>query len=164
VWLVVSPHNPFKPAGTLVEAADRLAMARIAVERSGLTGRVSVSDIELGLPAPSYTIRTLRALWEAWPERRFSILVGSDNLPHIHLWREAECILARCPICVYERSGFPMTKDNKLNYTPMEGAPLLEISSTQIRDLLERQKPIPALLPPGVYDYITEHGLYRIDR
>lgn len=161
---MVSPQNPFKPAEALAGAADRLAMARIAVERSGLTGRVWASDVELALPAPSYTIRTLRALWEAWPERRFSILVGSDNLPEIRNWKESEAILARCPIHVYERPGFPIDGADDLIFTPMEGAPLLEISSTRIRGLLGQDRPIPALLPPGVYDYITEHGLYRIAR
>ncbi len=164
LWFVVSPQSPFKTADSAVGAAHRVEMVRRAVERSGLRRCMSVCETELHLPVPSYTIQTLDALWAAWPQREFAILMGGDNLAGIHQWKEAERILARCPIYVYDRPGAESKiPEGKNNIHRLTGVPLLEVSSTRIRALLAEKKYIPALLPPGVYDYIEAHGLYRID-
>jgi nicotinate-nucleotide adenylyltransferase len=163
LWFVVSPQNPFKPADSLVSAADRVEMTRLALDRTGLDERVGVSEVELHLPVPSYTIQTLEALWAAYPERRFAILMGSDNLLGIPRWKEAERILQRCPIYVYHRPGFETERIDNRNIIELNDAPVLEIGSTRLRKWLAEGKYIPALLPSGVYEYIKEHGLYRID-
>ena len=163
LWFVVSPQNPFKPADSLVPAADRVAMVRLAVERSGLEDRIAVSDIELRLSVPSYTIQTLEALWMTYPGREFAILMGSDNLIDIPKWKEAERILERCPIYVYDRPGFVAEIPEDHNIKRLEDTPVLEIGSTRLRKWLIGGRYIPALLPPGVYEYIKENGLYRID-
>ena len=164
LWFVVSPQNPFKPADSLVPAADRVAMVRRAIERSGLEGRIAVSDIELHLPVPSYTIQTLEALWATYPGREFAILMGSDNFHLISRWREADRVLSNCEIYIYDRPGFEAELSGPRNRIHrLTGVPLLEIGSTHIRKLLAQEKYIPALLPPGVYEYIKEYGLYRID-
>jgi len=165
LWFIVSPQNPFKPADSLVSPNDRLEMVRIAIERSGLEERVFACDVELHLPTPSYTIQTLEALWISHPDHEFSILMGSDNFACIGKWKEAERILEKCPVYVYERLGrIPIEIPHNLyNINRIPDVPLLEISSTQLRKMLAEGKYIPALLPPGVYDYIKAHGLYRID-
>ena len=165
LWFVISPQNPFKPADSLVAATERLEMARMAIEQSGLEERVSATDVELHLSTPSYTIQTLEALWTAYPEREFGILMGSDNFACIQKWKEAERILENCPVYVYDRPGFIPSEipPDLYNIKRIPDVPLLEISATRLRSLLAEGKYIPALLPHGVYDYIKEHGLYRID-
>src|SRR4030095_10644876 len=76
VWLVVSPHNPLKEKGDLIHVHDRLEMAKLATEDS----KIEVSDVELKLPQPSYTIDTLTFLAEKYPQHEFSIIMGADNL------------------------------------------------------------------------------------
>ena len=165
LWFVVSPQNPFKPAESLVSPNERLEMVQIAIEKSGLEERVSVCDVELHLPIPSYTIQTLEALWTAYPEREFSILMGSDNFTCIEKWKDAQQILDRCAVYVYGRPGTPTVEipHNLHNIHIIPNAPLLEISSSLLRQLLTEGKYIPALLPPGVHEFIKEHGLYRIN-
>ena len=164
LWFVVSPQNPFKPADSLVAPNARLEMLGIAIEQSGLEERVSVSDVELHLPTPSYTIQTLEALWTSYPDHEFAILMGSDNFACIQKWKEAERILEKCPVYVYDRPGSSTEIPSHLHTIHViPDVPLLEISSTRLRKMLVEGKYIPALLPHGVYDYIKEHGLYRID-
>ncbi len=161
LWFVVSPQNPFKPADALASAADRVGMVRLALEKAGLSERISVSDTELHLSVPSYTIQTLEALWAAHPDRKFSILMGSDNFHYIHQWKEAERILEACEIVIYERPGHPIPEGNLHNIKRLEEAPVLEIGSTRLREWLAEGRYIPAMLPAGVYQYIVEHGLYH---
>ena len=165
LWFVVSPQNPFKAGETLAPQEERLEMVRMAIRESGLNGMMCASDVEFGLPAPSYTIRTLEKLWSDYPDREFSILMGEDNFASIERWKEPERILENCPVYVYRRSGNqPMnTHYNVYNIHLLTDVPLLEISSTQLRGLLAAGKEIPALLPPGVYQFIKTHGLYRIN-
>lgn len=165
LWFVVSPQNPFKPADSLVTPADRVEMVRLAIEQSGLEERVFVSDVELHLPVPSYTIQTLEALWTTYPDREFAILMGSDNFACVQKWKEAERILEQCPVYVYDRPGYTDIEipQNLYNIHRIPDVPLLEICATRLRQMLAEGKYIPALLPHGVYDYIKEHGLYRID-
>ena len=164
LWFVVSPQNPFKPSDSLADAAHRLEMVRVAIGQSGLAGRISATDVELHLPTPSYTIQTLDALWKACPEREFGLLMGSDNLAGVRQWKEAERILKHCPVYVYDRPGCSDAEiPQGYNIKRISNVPLLEIGATRLRHWLAEGKYIPALFPHGVYDYIEEHGLYRID-
>ncbi|MDR0954654.1 MAG: nicotinate (nicotinamide) nucleotide adenylyltransferase [Rikenellaceae bacterium] len=166
LWLVVSPQNPFKPTDSLVSATDRVEMARLAIEQSDLAEQIVVSDVELHLPIPSFTIQTLETLWESYPEYQFSILMGSDNFASVGKWKESARILARCPLYVYDRPGCPFAEvpvEMAVAVHRLTEAPLLEIGSTRLRKMLFDGQYIPALLPPGVYHYIKTHGLYRIN-
>lgn len=165
LWFMVSPQNPFKQGDLLAPAADRFEMVRIAIRESGLEETISANDTELNLPAPSYTIQTLDVLWARYPERTFSLLMGEDNLATVNQWKESERILTRCPVYVYRRSGNHLahTHHNLYNIHHLTDVPMLEISSTHVRGLLAAGKKIPALLPPGVYQFITTYGLYRIN-
>ena len=80
VWMVVSPHNPFKKKSSLANDYDRLHLVNLAI---GEELRLRASDIEFGLPQPSYTIDTMTYLEEKFPDKKFNLIMGGDNLGHI---------------------------------------------------------------------------------
>jgi nicotinate-nucleotide adenylyltransferase len=157
-WFVVSPHNPFKSKNELADFQHRLNMVRIAFDGLGLP--VAVSDIENTLSQPSYTVNTVNALSEKYPDKKWSLLIGADNLPSFHLWKDAAKIIEHHQLLVYPRTGY---SDNDLynQYNVLKlDAPVMEISSTFIRDNISKGHNLRALLPKGVFEYIHEHGLY----
>jgi guanylate kinase len=135
VIMVVSPRSPFKDAGELSSEVERFEMAERAAAGSRFPWQIQASAVEMTLPRPSYTIDTLRLLSSLRPDAEFSILTGGDNAAGIAKWREADKILAGYPVWVYPRPG-----DDRASFPSevriLEGAPLLDISSTAIRDLL----------------------------
>jgi nicotinate-nucleotide adenylyltransferase len=158
-WFVVSPHNPFKSKVELADFTHRFNMVRLAF--AGLELPVSVSDVEASLPQPSYTINTLDTLSERFPDKQLSLLIGADNLASFHLWKDAAKIVARHRLLVYPRAGFDCDDDlyQRNNATKLT-APIIEISSTFIRNNIPKGHNLRALLPKGVFEYIREHGLY----
>ncbi|MDR2383521.1 MAG: nicotinate-nucleotide adenylyltransferase [Prevotellaceae bacterium] len=159
-WFVVSPHNPFKSKGELADFRHRLNMVRIAFEGLGLP--VSVSDIENTLSQPSYTINTVNALAEKYPDKQWSLLIGADNLGSFHLWKDAAKIVEHHQLLVYPRAGFDNEDElYKKNNAVKLDAPIIEISSTFIRNNIPKGHNLRALLPKGVFEYIHEHGLYE---
>jgi nicotinate-nucleotide adenylyltransferase len=158
VWLVVSPHNPLKEQSDLAPDADRLAMARIAAAATG-DERIRVCDVEFSLPQPSYTIDTLRALGQQYPDRKFALLVGSDVFAQFDRWKEYRTLLEDYIIWVYPRDG--ATVGEYAPYVKMvTRAPLLPFSATDVRERLLRGEDCSTMLDPGVYEYIKEHGLW----
>lgn len=162
VWLVVTPQNPFKQSPALTNDAHRLAMVRLAV--AGMEGLVA-SGFELDLPRPNYTVDTLRFMRDRWPDHEFSLIIGSDNLAGLHRWKEPEQILAHHPVLVYPRPGsVEALKTAELREAPsvrlVIDAPLLDTSSTGIRNDLRAWRPVGQRLSPAVLTYIREHGLY----
>lgn len=157
VWFVVSPHNPFKANHTLLNEYDRLHLVRVAVEDDT---RIKASDIEFSLPRPSYTINTLTYLAEKYPEHQFSIIMGSDSFQNLHKWKNFEVIIRRAPIYVYRRAGFEI--DNAVGaQLQIVDAPLLQISATQIRELVRQGKSIRYMVPPQVREEIEKSGYYK---
>ena len=146
VYLVVSPQNPFKGEEMLQSGQERFEAAVKAVARyPGL--KVKVDDIELHMPAPQYTIRTLDALAAREPENRFTLVIGADNLEAILRWKDPERILAEYGVAVYPRKGFDMEaiKAGLLEKAAEKGlefriktvdAPIVEISSSEIRQAI----------------------------
>ena len=158
VWLVVSPHNPLKNKADLLKAYDRLEMARLATEEAA---EIQVSDIEFGLPRPSYTIDTLTYLGERYPEHEFSLIMGSDNLYSLKKWKNYELLLRDYRLLVYPRPGY---RDSGLEDHPsvqITDAPLMEISSTLIRKSIADGKNMQFFVPEKVWDFIDKKGLYR---
>lgn len=135
LWLLVSPNNPLKPAGILAPEAERLAAVREAIQ--DIPG-LKASDFEFGLPRPSYTANTLRALQKAYPEHEFTLLIGEDNLAIFDHWREYEYILENFRLFVYPRHGCetsrPACIQKARNITFLADAPYFDVSSTQIRE------------------------------
>ncbi len=136
VVMVVSPQNPFKQAEGLAPEAERLEGVERAAASSRYPCTIQPSAVEMTLPRPSYTIDTLRFLGEKFPDTRFSILVGGDNAEGMTGWREADKIIGRYPIFVYPRPGDDPAKF-PAGATVLDDAPQMNISSTEIRALLE---------------------------
>ena len=162
VWFVLSPRNPLKDPALLAPDADRLEMLRIAVE-SNTRLPLKVSDIELSLPRPSYTIDTLRTLSDMYPEHRFVWITGSDTLPQLHRWKNWEEITGDYGMIVYPRPGFPV-KEPTPEGVRIVDAPQVEISSTFIREAIASGKNMTYFLPQGVENFILARGIYKSKR
>src|SRR5687768_8499971 len=158
VWFVVSPHNPLKVRSTLANDFDRLHMVQLAIEDNP---KLRASNIEFSLPKPSYTIDTMAYLHEKYPEHSFSLIMGSDNLEGIGKWKNYELLLERYPIHVYKRSGTEnITHPGKAD-VKIRNVPLLDISSTYIRQQIAKGHSIRYMVPETVYQYLDGSRLYR---
>ena len=158
LWFVVTPQNPLKKKENLLNDIDRLEMMHIAV---GDDFRFRVSDIEFRLPKPSYTIDTLTYLAEKFPAHHFSIIMGSDNLVNFHRWKNYEVIAQNYGIIVYPRPGFNISEAPETSQYKLVNAPVMEISSTFIRDAVKAGKDVRHFLPHGVWEYVDKMGFYR---
>ena len=152
VYLIVSPKNPLKEGISSATGLDRYNAAVAAVGRRSLS-QVRVDDIELNMPEPHYTVRTLRALKEREPENSFTFVMGADNLADIRRWREHTTILKDFGVAVFPRIGHDLTeiKQDLLKEDPaykiqILDAPLVNISSTEIREAISKGEDISALL------------------
>lgn len=157
IWMVVSPQNPFKRSETLLNEYDRFHLVQKAVEGDE---RLKAVDVEFSLPKPSYTAHTLAHLSEKHPSYQFSIIMGSDSFQNLEKWKNAEAIIRHYPILVYERPGFPVNNTIGASIEVMQ-APLLEISATYIRSLIQEGKSIKYLVPPVVETEISSYGFFR---
>ncbi|MDD4015747.1 MAG: nicotinate (nicotinamide) nucleotide adenylyltransferase [Petrimonas sp.] len=159
VWFLVTPHNPLKEAESLLGENIRLEMTRLAVKDFD---RLLVSDIEFDMPKPSYTIETLTKLKAENPGLEFTLLIGSDNWVKFPRWKDNERLAKEFKILVYPRLG----EDVLINGLHTENvrlvdAPVVEISSTFIRESIRAGKDVRAFLPNRVYDYILSNKLYK---
>ncbi|MCX8112464.1 MAG: nicotinate (nicotinamide) nucleotide adenylyltransferase [Bacteroidia bacterium] len=158
IWFVVSPQNPHKAAESLASIEHRLAMARLSVAEEPAC---QVSDVELHLPLPSYTIQTLHFLRSAYPQMRWVILLGADTAASLPTWREGERLLREWSIWVYPRRG---TSWEDIPEGPFmrkfPEAPRIDLSANQIRAYIGAGKSIRYLVPPAVERYIYEKRLY----
>lgn len=156
VWLTLSPRNPLKDSSDLIPDMKRLTMLKIASEQAP---GVNICDIELSMPRPSYTINTLRLLKKKYPGKRFKLVIGSDNWNTFDQWRSSDEILEEFGVIVYPRPG----KDVRNRYVDgmdLVQSPMIDLSSSFIRQALSRGKDVRCFLPPGVYEYIRDHQLY----
>lgn len=145
VWLVPSPHNPLKPSGMLLPEEKRLALLHAAVERQQLP--LKVCDVEFSLPRPSYTINTLRALQAQRRRTQFVVIMGADSLACIEQWREWQALLRDFEVYVYPRVGYNAEELCAKYRAKFISAPVVEISSTFIRQALKDGKNVNAFLP-----------------
>lgn len=157
IWFVVSPQNPFKKIENLANEYDRLHLVQTAIESDY---RLKVTDIEFSLPKPSYTIHTLTYLKEKYPENSFHIIMGSDSFQNLAKWKNYEVLIANYPIIIYKRPGFEINNELNANIIEMQ-APLLEISSTHIRELLRSGKSVKYLVPPAVEEELTANAYFK---
>ncbi len=157
VWFVVSPQNPLKPSSSLLNEYHRLHFVQLAIE--GET-KLKVSDAEFHLPKPSYTVDTLAYLKEKYSQHEFAVIMGADSFSNITNWKNYEVLLKNNPIYIYKRRGFDIKDFLGGDITLLE-APLLEISSTHIRNLIKTGKSIRYLLPDLVREEIEKNNYYR---
>jgi len=158
VWFVVSPQNPLKEKNTLLAEHHRLALVRIAVEDQQKLG---VTDIEFKMPRPSYTIDTLTWLSEKYPSREFVLISGTDIFSSFHKWKNYKTILDFYSIYVYPRPGSGLgdfTDHPKIKLFP---APMMEISSSFIRQGIKAKKNMRYWMPDKVYEYMQEMHFYE---
>jgi len=158
VWFVVSPHNPLKQKSTLLPDHHRLQMVRLAIEYDN---RFKASNIEFSLPQPSYTVDTLTYLEEQYPGHEFVLIMGSDGLKTFHKWKNYKEIIANYPRYVYPRPGTGPELLNNLENGNVVHAPLMEISSTFIREAIANGKDIKYFLPEKVWEFINEMNFYK---
>ena len=160
IWLVVTPHNPLKKKATLLDDYQRLHLVNLATENYP---KLKASDFEFKLPQPNYTVHTLALLSEAYPQHEFSLLLGEDNLKTFHKWKNYEAILAHYRLYVYPRLS-PEPPNDELSQHPnvhFVDAPVVEISSTFIRQAIHDKKNAAALLPQAVWEYVEYNNLYK---
>jgi nicotinate-nucleotide adenylyltransferase len=174
IWMVVTPHNPLKSKQTLLDDYQRLQLVFLATEEYP---KIKPSDIEFKLAQPNYTVNTLVYLQEKYPKHVFSLIMGEDNLKSLHKWKNYEVILQNHEIYVYPRLDAkgqteedqslkgdpkmqnPAIKNNvKIHYVD---APIVEISSTFIRENIKKKKNVRPLLPSRVWEYIDHNNLYK---
>lgn len=162
IWFVVSPHNPLKEKSALLEDHHRLAMVQRAVEDNV---KLKASNIEFDLPKPSYTVFTLQTLREKFPKNTFALIMGEDNLRTIHKWRNYEYILENFDIYVYPRIQAAHETDVKdFSKSPRVhfcDAPVMNLSSTNIREAIKNKKDVRYLLTDPVFRYVDEMNFYK---
>ncbi|MBK7214416.1 MAG: nicotinate-nucleotide adenylyltransferase [Bacteroidales bacterium] len=158
VWFVVSPQNPFKEKSSLLPEYQRLMLVNLAIENDY---RFRSSNIEFDLPRPSYTIHTLTYLQEKYPNREFVLITGTDIFPTFHKWKNWEQLLEFYKFYVYPRPG--SEQHELLNHPSVSiyNAPMVEISSTFIRQSIKEKKNMSYFLPEKVYQYIQEMHFYE---
>lgn len=168
IWMVVTPHNPLKNKDNLLNDYKRYEMVFLATEDYP---KIKPSDIEFKLPQPNYTVNTLAHLHEKFPQHEFSLIMGEDNLKSLHKWKNFEVILQNYPIYVYPRlenkSTTEETGDLYKKYFEsgariyIVNAPVVEISSTFIRENIKKKKNVQPLLPLKVWEYIDYGNFYK---
>ena len=158
LWLVVSPQNPLKERATLLADHHRLQMVQRAVDDNY---RLKVCDIEMHLPIPSYTVVTLAALQEKYPDRDFCLVMGSDNLATFTKWRNYQYILDHYHLLVYPRPGTEHCPLSSHPSVTMVDVPMIDLSSSYIRQQIAMHKDVRYLLTEPVYRYLTEMHFYE---
>lgn len=158
IWMVVTPHNPHKQKNSLLDDYHRLHMVHLATEDYP---KIKPSDIEFKLPQPNYTVNTLAHLQEKFPNHEFCLIMGEDNLNSLHKWKNYEVILQNHDIYVYPRAASGEIDTQFVNHPKIHrvGAPILELSSTFIREGIKNGKNIQPMLPHKVWEYV-EHNLF----
>ncbi|MFD2824938.1 nicotinate (nicotinamide) nucleotide adenylyltransferase [Leeuwenhoekiella polynyae] len=162
IWMVITPHNPFKKKKTLLDNNHRYQLVLEAVEEYPT---IEASTIEFNLPQPNYTSNTLAHLKEKYPQHEFCLIMGEDNLRTLHKWKNYEVILEHHDIYVYPRiadskdqTQHEILKNKRIHIIE---APVVEISSTAIRKAIKAGKNCQPLLPQSVWRYIDEMNFYK---
>ena len=149
LWLVVTPLNPFKESEKISDEMKRLEMVEKFCKNEK---KIICSKVEFELSKPNYTANTIDFIVEKNPNTKFYIILGEDNLNSLHLWKNSYKILQH-QICVYPRKNLSKTSNNLLNHKMVKiyDAPVMEISSTAIREMSIKKQSIKHLVPLEVF-------------
>ena len=172
VWYMVSPENPLKHGNTdLAPEQMRLRMVEAALKNER---RLRASDYEFRLPKPSYTWNTLKHLRMDYPEHTFVLIIGGDNWVHFHRWAHYVEILRDYEVAVYPRRDdsrdtsvpIPIEEEIEKGNIEVKGVthievPLLDVSSTMVRQRIRRGEDITSLIPETVVAEVEKYSLYR---
>lgn len=162
LWFMVSPVNPLKVnKERQVADTDRLRMVEMV---SRPMEGVETSAFEFTMPKPSYTIDTLNALQAKFPNDEFYLVTGADNWQIFDKWRNSEEILAKYHLLIYPRLGYEVNIPDELkNRVTLVDAPIIELSSTEIRERLSQGLSVRYYVPDQVLAYIERKRLYKTD-
>jgi len=160
IWMVVTPHNPHKKKSTLLDDYQRLHMVHIATEDYL---KIQASNVEFSLPQPNYTVNTLAHLTEKYPNNEFTLIMGEDNLKSLHKWKNYQVLLDEYHIIVYPRISEGHIPEDLLNHNSVTriDAPIMEISSTMIRNGIKAGKDLRYFLHHKVNEYIEEMHFFK---
>ena len=160
IWMVVTPHNPFKKKSSLLENHHRFELVYKTTESYK---NIKPSDIEFKLPQPNYTVYTLAHISEVYPDKEFSLIMGEDNLKSFHKWKNYETILEHHQLYVYPRIAEGEVGHQFKNHPKIHtiDAPIVQISSTMIRTGIKNKKNIKPMLTKEVWEYIDEMNFYK---
>ncbi len=160
LWFVVSPQNPFKEKKSLLKDHNRLDMVQLAIKNYP---KMRASNVEFSLPTPSYTIDTLTYLQEKYPEYTFSLIMGEDNLGSLQKWKNYELLLQNYEIIVYPRIFGEEKRSDYLQHQNIHqiDAPIIELSATEIRNMIKAGKNTRPMLPPEVFEYLDGSSFYK---
>jgi nicotinate-nucleotide adenylyltransferase len=170
VIFIPAKRSPLKNLLPKASDSDRFAMIALAVAGNE---KFEVSNFELQKSTPSYTIETVREFKKTYGQgTEICWLVGADSLTDLPYWYKITELIDQCRLCVMYRAGYKAPdftkfieqwgneRIEKLRRNTIQ-TPLIDISSTQIRERLAEGKDVSEMLHPAVADYIAEHGLYR---
>ena len=158
LWFVVTPQNPLKQKDELLDDDERLKMVQLAL---GDDSRFHVSDIEMRLPRPSYTINTLTALSEQYPDCEFVFICGMDSLQNLKNWREYQKILDNYELLVFPREGYDGGDLISYPSVTVLKTPILEISSTFIRGCIKKGRDVRHFMPEKAFCYMKQNQFYE---
>ena len=156
IWFIPTFINPFKEKEPPISEKHRLKMCELAIEGNP---DFKVLDIEINKKEPSYTYNTIKALKSEYPKIDFFLILGDDAASSFSSWYEADKMLEEIPVIVGARVG-----GNLKNFQgSLINMPIMLVSSTEIRDLIQKNKDFERFLPEKVTSYIKKHKLYSDD-
>jgi nicotinate-nucleotide adenylyltransferase len=159
LWFMVSPVNPLK-AGRERHVTDTDRLRMVEMVSRPMEG-VETSAFEFTMPRPSYTIDTLNALQAKFPDDEFYLITGGDNWQIFNRWRNSDEILAKYHLLIYPRLGYEVVIPDELKErVALVDAPIIEISSTEIRERLANGQSVRYLVPDEVLAFIEQKNLY----
>ncbi len=154
--IFVPVGTPSHRANNLLKASVRYKMVEIAIKNNE---NFDISDIEIRSNQKSYTIDTLRALKKKYPNDEIYEIVGEDSADYIHKWKNYEELVKLAKILVFQRANYnyKSTHENII----LANNPLIEISSSHIRDRIRKNKSIKYMIPESIETYIKQNNLYK---
>jgi len=159
VWLVVTPENPTKLKNNISHFEHRYNMVKIATQKYR---NIDASDLEVNLKKPNYTIDTLEYVSTKMSNIEFSLIIGEDNYKIFDTWKDYKKILRDFKIYIYPRKGTLKESPHIINDNAMYiGGPKIDLSSTNIRNIISRKSEPKDLIPPDIMKYIIDKKLYR---
>ncbi|RPI04747.1 MAG: nicotinate (nicotinamide) nucleotide adenylyltransferase [Ignavibacteriae bacterium] len=159
IYFVPAFIPPHKQGRLSTTAAHRLTMLKLVLR--GQEG-LKVSALELQRKGISYTVDTLQSLKRRHPKAEFVLIIGADNLAQFHTWKSPKKILHLVSLAVYKRTGFHLpVKDRGFKFVQLKGR-LYRVSSTEIRNKIEKGNSIRGLVPEPLLSYIQKHSLYTL--
>lgn len=157
IIFLVSPQNPLKKKGML-DKETRYKMVCLALEDYPM---FEASDFEFSLQEPSYTYFTLRLLQRKYPDTDFNLIIGADNWANFNLWKNYQEILDNYKIIIYPRSNSLVEIPEQYQNIQKINSPIIDISSTFIREGIKEGLFLKAFLPHKVFEYIENKNIYR---